>query len=745
MAITVGTTKGNPTDKRISSYERINRNRGIRQVDLGKRTSQNKDTAQERVAEGKSGKVSSGQFQAQQEPATSMVQANQQASSEPEPIASAVEGGVIFSDGFRGSPVASSASGGTIYINNQDLPSNYERSFSRENNGNSFSSSNSVRPDKKTFTGTVSPAPPKESFFKAPISSTERLAEDYQSIATLESGVNPGRSFRYASGAFGLSVVSGSARFIESVLRLPDPTERGTISQTRGLLSRGYKEIKETGGLPSVGNYLLQNPSKAAADITLAAAAPNIPAPRFLRRFTPQVGVIGETIPETTVVNNPSSFKTRLRTSSVVEDTAQTALRTGTATDTETFIARLNRDVGSRVDVTSVSRLDNIMPSNKKNLVFNTRKSLQGKIDAVTGKKTRGFLTEANQNVPIDVAERLGLVESNTNKPTLRVTDTTERSRAISFRKSNAAPPKPEALSDFYNGLERPKYVDLNKALNKKYELYIDSAGKERIRLTQQAKQELATTRRLDFNERMRQELNPSSPQTKSLFPKGKKGQASLVPPETIKKETPSSILDKYFSRPKRNPSVKQNFDFEPPLRPNTNFVNDFIEEPFIGRYSRLLPLSTSFINASAPQSTNLLSLGSSKQQNFRTYNQPSFDVKKVTNTTSGISKSQSRSAAQSRTNSLSALSFSTPPPIINNVISNNNPPPTNSITKFYRPTESGGGNSGSYFSKQSFGSKKKFQSSFTGVELGLKASKKIKKYAGDTGSGLTGLEIRGI
>lgn len=750
MALVVGGKTYKRNDRRASSYKRIQSNRGISQRDLGKRSGGGtKEEAAERI---RSSSTPNTQ-------AVSIQEANKQAemSKQPVPVASAAEGGVIFSDDFRGTPVASGATGGTIYIKNQPQPQGYERnsvgstSGGRDPRNNRPGNSNQVG-GQESFTGTVTAAS-APSFRKEPIKYLERKADILEQDSSRTK--SPLKKVGYSLAAGGTFVVTTGARAVEGVIRIADPSERGTIKQTARLFGAGAKEIKQTGALYSVGDYIRQNPAKAGSEVAVAVATARLPLPR---RFTPRVGVAGDVLETPRSV--PASFEVRQGSSSKgkaslnVEESAATALRTGSPLETQEFINRLSKDVYRRVDVTDPARFDNILPSTKEPTVqVRTVRNVGGRIDRVTKRKTAGFSTEATQVAPA----RLFRESEVAPKPTLRVVDSTERSRAIAFRKRVASPAAPEALGDFIRQQERPRIIDLNRALNKRYEVFIDSSGKEGIRLTQAARDKLNLERQERLNKSNLESLYggkkppvPRRPKKAAIEPLGKrigrlfpnkKGQFQLFPPETVTvpKESPVDVLRRNYGRVRSRVQPRRSVpDFDPPARSRQSFAPEFIEETSISPTVRGAGFSA--FKATGSSVVSLPRLDRSTSPEFRSVldTSPSLDTRQE----SKAGQFTFRSIGTSRTGQATALAFA--PPIIGNVLGGGKPG-KNGITRFYRGTESGGGGSGGRDFSRVIGERKKYYTSFTGIEGGFKASRSQRKAGGSGGGGLSGLEVRGI
>lgn len=602
MALTVGGQKFSKRDTRLSSYRRINRNRSAyKESNLGKRTGG--ETISEKVNEPS---------------ASSLQEANAQAaaSKQPEPIASAAEGGVIFSDDFRGTPVASAQSGGTIYINNQALPRDYERRNGVGGTDNRnftpasrFSDNNQVGTEQ-TFSGTIKPAE-KQSFFKTPVSYLERKGSEYESKALEAGGVSPSKSFGYGAKAFGIAAITKTLRFGEAVARVGDPSEKGTIRQTASLIGSGYKELRTTGGLPSAGSYIRENPVSASVDAGLAAATAKISLPK---RFPyPKAGVIGEVIEDAPKISSYSSFST----SPSVESAAGKALRTNSAADIDAAIGRLNRDVYRKVDVTIPTRLDNILPNPqpREMVTVRTTRSIN-RFDSSGGRTgRRGTYLEATQKAPkeaflgaplnppkiinltprtppsrvfdiatrrlnrarasefdfVDIAQDTRKINFNKildleRNPTSRITELTRPEYVNVYKRFTTEPRKrfvdtgegkifgDTKTQGYVLGIERIPTGERTslrtgvRLTKKNIDEIVGGAYRTELRAARKAKAPDDTAARF-FELNRKIELKGKKPELKRRFGliQGKKGQAQLFPQETVVKENPADVLRKKY------------------------------------------------------------------------------------------------------------------------------------------------------------------------------------------------------
>lgn len=671
----------------------------------------------------------------------------------PQPVASAQEGGVIFSDGFRGTPVASTNQG-TIYIKNQSVPSSYGRSNSGSSNGVRSGSGSSVSPSPQSFTGKVEPAK-QTSFFKAPLAYTEQKVDYYQYQAD-KAKQGSFKQFSSSAAAFGLGVVAGTGRFGESVLRLADPGEKNTIKQGIRSVGAGISEIKQTGGLYSVGDYIRANPSKAAADIAVGVGTARFELPKF--KNYPKVGVVGDTLEEVRVTRAPASFEKPSKLTT--ESAASRALKSGAVSDTEAFISNLNKEVYRKVDVTSPSSLDNILPSTKPSSTIEVTTSRSVSVRRAGG--SRSVNVKASQSVPKDflkppaepnmniVIDKSGSIvpQSTLFKQAARKLERgpgyAEADR-LRFFKTNRYPEGTSAFKDFFDYAERPPVIDLNKAISKKYELYIDSSGVENIRRTSASKAAASEARRIDFNKRMSEVFNNKKG---SFFPSGKKGSAQLLPPEVIEKKSPSSVLREAYGTPKRLSRSRSIPEFEPPVVPRSRVSGDFIpviSDGVVESYSFRIPRISSVsvagnylgVSPSVKQSSRSSSL---PIQEFRVFQDTGKNVSQAIGSSS--SQSVGSSQARSSTRSSSRFTFATNiPPIGSSLVSKE---PKSGFDKFVT-FPSGGGVGGVYReSRRTSSGRKKYTASLTGIELGLKGSRGLKRL-GRSGRGVSGLEVRGI
>jgi hypothetical protein len=791
VAITVGGQRYQRKDKRVSSYKRISEKRGIRQTDLGRR--EGGGSAQEAATR-------------TVQPPTSIQEANKIATSQPEPIASAVEGGVIFSDEFRGTPVATSAKGGVIYERNRmDVIDN--RNYTPVNR---FGNSNKVGV-QETFTGTVKPAE-KQSFFKAPVSYLERKGSQYEQKSSEYAGVSPGKSVRYGAGAFGLGLVTKGARFVEGVARIADPSEGGTIRQTGRLVTVGFSEVRSTGGLPSIGSYIRETPISAAADVSLGAATARISLPK---RFPyPKAGVIGDVIEDAPKTILRGTTRTGVPPS--VESSAGRALRTNKPGDIETAIGRINRDVYRRVDVTDISRLDNMAPSPpKETFSFKTTRSVRGEIDKITRRKKRGLYVEATQKVPIDNPRvinlgpkvpaskviELGRKRLSKLEPRFDFVEAAQDTRKINFNKILDLERSPEAR---IASLTSPEYVNVYKRFpTESRKRFVDMSGEkivyddkrttgyvlgiDRIRTGNRAnpltgvvlsekniaeitggayKTELRAARRTTapsdtaakfFEMDRKVNLKGKKPELKRRFEliRGKKGQAQLFRQETVVIEDSSKALRKRYGGINRRSRTRASSDLEPPSRSRQRFSSDFPEPSsrpilaetesssvakLVGKERFRLP---PYVGLGSDSKYDVGSLTRTPQRaDFRTYQSTSPAIAQDTAPAQGQFSFRSlTSSAQKGSQLLTAAAVVGGATTLSRFVK----PGKNSINRYYRGGESGGGGGGSSEYNIKYGSKKKYIPSYLGIETGTKATRKQRRAAGTRGTGLSGLEVRGI
>lgn len=332
MALTVGGQKFQKRDSRLSSYQRINRRRSsYKESNLGKRTGG--ETIYEKVSEPS---------------ASTLKEANTQAasSSQPEPIASAVEGGVIFSDEFRGTPIATASSGGTIYIKNQALPTNYER-------GNNFGSGDGTFSANNRF-GDGSSVDSKKTISQKYEQRESEIQQTIERLTPLKKEGNVAQQIGYA----GATVIPSGINLLRGTL------EAGAYLGKEYLKgSERRKEIREEFvevGLPA----LKEAPIQTAESVSVLKRSGEF-NPSGLVNIALIAGAFKKPSTTTATSEKPSSTSSRSSSFSV-ESAAGRALRTGTATDIDAAIGRLSRDVYRRVDVTSPSRIENILPTTNK-------------------------------------------------------------------------------------------------------------------------------------------------------------------------------------------------------------------------------------------------------------------------------------------------------------------------------------------------------------------------------------------
>ena len=92
------------------------------------------------------------------------------------------------------------------------------------------------------------------------------LSDKFSQQATKYEGVEGGKAAAYGTAAF-VTAIPGAIvyplRDVAKTAFTPNPQTNPLVTQTTNV----YKEIKSTGGLPSVGEYVRQNPQRASADI----------------------------------------------------------------------------------------------------------------------------------------------------------------------------------------------------------------------------------------------------------------------------------------------------------------------------------------------------------------------------------------------------------------------------------------------------------------------------------------------